>query len=184
MMEKRRLILILAVGLFVFFVLPPLGFADGTTSGGYLSGYENADPKPTQVSWFSTLAYIVSLIAVFAFVVVMAYFASRFLSQKFGQHLSNGGGSILENLALGPNRSVCVVEMADRVFLLGVTEHTITLLSEINDAEEIKRLHRVSLQHESTSFLQDEGVFDNQLGALEQLAKRIPSIFKKDLFHR
>jgi len=182
MMGKRKLALGLALGLLVFFVLPPLGFADGTSSGGYLSGYENADPKPTEVSWISTLAYIISLFAVFAFVVVMAYVASRLLSQRFGQGMANGSSRVMEHLPLGPNRSVCIVEMAGRMFLLGVTEHSITMLSEIDDAEEIERLRRDALGRTGSAIPSD--MFMKQFGALEELAKRIPSVFKNDSFRK
>ena len=103
-------------------------------AGGYLEGYEEVDPRPTGVSWWSTLAYLVSLFAVFAVVLVMAYFAARFIGGRYNAaRMSASGGRILENLPLGPNRSVCTVEMAGRVFLLGVTEHNINLLGEITD---------------------------------------------------
>ena len=73
---------VLCILILVFSVLSPdcLAAAADTagSGGGYLSGYENTDPKPSQMSWWSTLAYLVSLVAVFAFVVVMAYFASKF----------------------------------------------------------------------------------------------------------
>ena len=56
-----------------FFVLPTVGLAaDGGSSSGYLAGYENADPKPTAVSWWSTLAYLLSLLVIFAFVLAKA----------------------------------------------------------------------------------------------------------------
>ena len=56
-----------------------------SAAGGYLAGYENADPKPATVSWWSTIAYLVSLFAVFAFVVAMAYLASRYLGGHFAR---------------------------------------------------------------------------------------------------
>ncbi len=181
----KRFILTICVGFVVFLLLPSLGLAadPAAGSGGYLSGYENADTHPAQVSWWSTLAYLVSLFAVFAFVVVMAYFASKFLGGRFGQAVSGQGGRILEHLPLGPNRSVCVVELADRVFMLGVTEHSITLLREITDAEEIERLHRRRLTEKQLPLAAGD-MFVQQLGSLEQLAKRIPSIFKNTSYRR
>ena len=66
---------VLFLAVFAWGILPSVGLAaDGSASGGYLSSYDNADPRPSQVSWWSTLAYLVSLFAVFAFVVVMALF--------------------------------------------------------------------------------------------------------------
>lgn len=148
------------------------------SGGGYLSGYENTDPKPSQMSWWSTLAYLVSLVAVFAFVVVMAYFASKFLSGRFQNQNTSAGGRLLEHLALGPNKSVCVVEIADKLLLLGVTDHQITLLGEIEDPEEIDRLRRQAVAQPV-----DGSAFASQLGSLEELTRRVPSLFR-DGFNR
>ena len=136
------------------------------SGGGYLAGYENTDPKPSQMSWWSTLAYLVSLVAVFAFVVVMAYFASKFLSGHFQNRTTSTGGRLLEHLALGPNKSVCVVEIADKLLLLGVTEQQITLLGEIEDPEEIDRLRRQAVVQPI-----DNTAFARQLSSLARLTK-------------
>ena len=159
-----------------------VGFA--AESGGYLAGYESQEPAVSAaagISWWSTFTYIASLFVVFLIVVLMAYYASRFLGGRFGKALQGNGGRILENLALGPNRSACVVELGGRVFLLGVTEHSITLLREIEDPEEIEEI-RARAREESS--LLGTGIFNEQLSALDALTKRIPSMLKKDVFKR
>ena len=174
---------VLCILILVFSVLSPdcLSAAADTagSGGGYLSGYENTDPKPSQMSWWSTLAYLVSLVAVFAFVVVMAYFASKFLSGRFQNRTTSTGGRLLEHLALGPNKSVCVVEIADKLLLLGVTEQQITLLGEIEDPEEIDRLRRQAVVQPI-----DNTAFASQLSSLEELTKRVPSLFREGLNRR
>jgi len=140
--------------------------------GGYLSGYEEVEPQPSAISWWSTFAYLISLVAVFAVVVVMAYFAARFIGGRFNSaRMAAGGGKILENLQLGPNRSVCIVEMAGRVFLLGVTDGGITLLGEITDNTMIEHLHEQSLAAND--------IFYNDFGSVSDLVKKIPPLFKK-----
>lgn len=138
---------------------------------GYLSGYEEVEPKPTAVSWWSTLAYLVSLAAIFALVIIMAYLAAKFIGGRFNARMSTGGGKVLENLPLGPNRSVCIVEMAGRVFLLGVTEGSITLLGEITDGDIIEHLHERSLENAD--------IFYKDFGTLSDMVKKIPPIFNK-----
>ena len=168
---------VLCILILVFSVLSPdclAAAADTAGSGGdYLSGYENTDPR------WSTLAYLVSLVAVFAFVVVMAYFASKFLSGRFQNRTTSTGGRLLEHLALGPNKSVCVVEIADKLLLLGVTEQQITLLGEIEDPEEIDRLRRQAVVQPI-----DNTAFASQLSSLEELTKRVPSLFREGLNRR
>ena len=135
---------------------------------GYLSGYEEVEPQPTAVSWWSTLAYLLSLLAVFAVVVVMAYFTAKFIGGRFNARMATGGGRILENLPLGPNRSVCIVEIAGRVFLLGVGEN-ISLLAEITDDTDIVENLRE----------RNKDMFSQDFGTLSDLVQKIPPIFKK-----
>lgn len=179
-MNRQRGLLAAVVILLLIMVLAAPVFAQEAVGGsGYLAGYENTDPKPTAISWWSTLAYLISLLAVFAFVAVLAYFVTRFLSGKFVQHTAASGGRILAHLPLGPNRSLCVAELAERVFMLGVTEHQVTLLKEITDSEEIERLRRFDVAKTS-----GEDPFSEQFGSLQQLAKRIPSLFKDGMNQR
>ncbi len=157
-------------------VLFCLIYFDGSAAeaaGGYLAGYEEPDPRPTGVSWWSTLAYLLSLFAVFAVVLVMAYFAARFIGGRFNAaRLSASGGRVLENLPLGPNRSVCTVEMAGRVFLLGVTDHNISLLGEITDKNLIEHLHAQAIN--------SGDMFSQEFGTLSGLIQKIPLFKKKD----
>ena len=168
MTEKIKLYLPIAL---IIFCLIHFGGSIAEATGGYLEGYEETDPRPTGVSWWSTLAYLLSMFAVFAVVLVMAYFAARFIGGRFNAaRMSASGGRVLENLPLGPNRSVCTVEMAGRVFLLGVTDHNINLLGEITDRDLIEHLHAQSI---------DSGdMFSQEFGTLSDLVKKIP-LFKK-----
>jgi len=168
MTEKIKLYLPAAL---VLVSLIYFGDTIAEAAGGYLEGYEEVDPRPTGVSWWSTLAYLVSLLAVFGVVLVMAYFAARFIGGRFNAaRLSASGGRILENLPLGPNRSVCTVEMAGRVFLLGVTDHNINLLGEITDKDLIEHLHEQAIN--------SGDMFSQEFGTLSGLVKKIP-LFKK-----
>lgn len=168
MTEKLKFYLPAAL---VLFCLIYFGGSLAEAAGGYLEGYEETNPQPTGVSWWSTLAYLVSLLVVFAVVLVMAYFAARFIGGRFNAaRISASGGRILENLPLGPNRSVCTVEMAGRVFLLGVTDHNINLLGEITDKDLIEHLHEQSLN--------SGDMFSQEFGTLSDLVRKIP-LFKK-----
>ncbi len=165
-----RLKIFLPILLALLFVTLNISCDAAGTDGGYLAGYDTETvPKPTAVSWWSTLAYLLSLVAVFAVVVVLAYFTAKFIGGRFNSARSSGGGRVLENLPLGPNRSVCVVKIAGRVFLLGVTENNITLLSEITDDEEIE-----TLQENAPS-----DIFPQNFSTLSELVQKIQPPFKK-----
>lgn len=115
------------------------------------------------------MAYIISLLIVFAFVVVMAYFASRFISGRFASNTTAAGGKILEHLPLGPNRSVCVVELAGRFLMLGVCEGSISLLGEVTDPVEIERL-----QENARRSPIDGSAVAQQLNSIQDLLKKVP----------
>ena len=169
-MERKRIFLACFVGILILLAMAdPALAAEEAAKGGYLAGYENSDPRPTSISWWSTIAYLVSLFAIFVFVVGLAYFAARFIGGKFAQQKLGYGGRILSHLPLGPNRSVCVIEMSGRVFMLGVTEHSITLLSEITDPDEIDRLHR-----EDLAFGKMPDMFSRECGTLVGMVQKVP----------
>ena len=145
--------------------------AAGETGGGYLAGYEQADPRPSAVSWWSTVAYVVSLFAVFAFVVILAYFAARAFGKSSMRTLAARGGQVYLQLPLGPNRSVCVVELFGRVFVLGVTDANIHLITEIDDPETVEEIR--------TAAPAEGGVFHDQFGSLSDFVQKIPPLFRK-----
>ena len=145
--------------------------AAGETGGGYLAGYEEADPRPSAVSWWSTVAYVVSLFAVFAFVVIVAYVVARAFGKNSMQRLAARGGQVYMQLPLGPNRSVCVVELFGHVFVLGVTDANIHLIAEIDDPETVEEIR--------ASEPAGSGVFQEQFGSLSDFVQKIPPLFRK-----
>ena len=145
--------------------------AAGETGGGYLAGYQEADPRPSAVSWWSTVVYVVSLFAVFAFVVILAYFAARAFGKSSMRTLAARGGQVYLQLPLGPNRSVCVVELFGRVFVLGVTDANIHLITEIDDPETVEEIR--------TAAPTEGGVFHDQFGSLSDFVQKIPPLFRK-----
>ena len=155
--------------------------AGETSSGGsgYLAAYQETDPHPSQTSVWSTLAYLLSLLVVFAFVLFLAYMASRFLGSRFAAVTSsNKEGKVLETMSLGGNRSVCVVEVAGNILMLGVTENSVSLLKEITDPEEIEYLRQKAVaaglrEGEVPLFLSE------QFESMDQISKRIGNLFHK-----
>ena len=170
-MNGRIFLLSLWLGYLLLFVCLGDASAAGETGGGYLAGYEEADPRPSAVSWWSTVAYVVSLFAVFAFVVILAYVVARAFGKNSMQRLAERGGQVYLQLPLGPNRSVCVVELFGRVFVLGVTDANIHLITEIDDPETVEEI-RASTPLEG-------GVFQEQFGSLSNFVQKIPPLFRK-----
>ena len=170
-MNGRMFSLSLLFGCLLLFMCMGDVSAAGETGGGYLAGYGEADPRPSAVSWWSTGAYVVSLFAVFAFVVVLAYVVTRAFGKNSMQRLAARGGQVYLQLPLGPNRSVCVVELFGRVFVLGVTDANIRLITEIDDPEMLEEIR--------TAAPAEGGVFQEQFGSLSDFVQKIPPLFRK-----
>ena len=170
-MNGRIFSLSLLLGCFLLLLCMGDVSAAGETGGGYLAGYQEADPRPSAVSWWSTVAYVVSLFAVFAFVVVLAYVVARAFGKNSMQRLAARGGQVYLQLPLGPNRSVCVVELFGRVLVLGVTDANVRLITEIDDLETLEEIRSAAPM--------EAGVFREQFGSLSDVVQKIPPLFRK-----
>ena len=60
--------------------------------------------------------------------------------------------------------------------VMGVTEHSITLLQEITDEYEIQQMRSKAVDKRVNKELQN--IFSQQFSSLEQISRRIPTIFK------
>lgn len=168
-MFKKTFALLLLVCL-VAAILP--GIVGAEEPGGTYLQYQ--DPKPPEVSWVSSVAYVFSLLITFAVVLLLAYFASRFLGQKMGKLSAVSGGQILRTIPLGSNRGIYIVEIAGKILVLGVTDHAIALLQEITSEEEIAKLKNTSDAMPASHF---ETLLQKQLTSLQQMAHKFPGVF-------
>ena len=87
---------------------------------------------------FTGLPGLSQIAAILLFVCVVIYISLRVLNArgllKPNARLKKKWMRILDRLPLGPNRSLLIVNVGEKVHLLGVTEHSINLLSDL-DAE-------------------------------------------------
>src|SRR5690625_983644 len=87
------------------------------------------------------------------FILLLIYLAIRFLNNR---HLSTAQRKVMENLggiSLGQNKSVQVIRVGEKVYLLGVGEN-VELLKEISDQNLIDELiHKNDQNFDTKSFL-------------------------------
>lgn len=175
MKKKTYTIVWLLVAVMLLTFVHTIGYAE-TVQSGYLT-YEEPTTQSSQSSWVSTIAYLFSLLVVFLFVSGMAYFVSKLIGQKLGGVGLSKSSRVLESLPLGANKSLCIVEMAGKVMLIGVSDHNITLLKEITDEMEIVKLRAQAEELKGQSDFNH--IFEKQLISLEELSRRIPAMLKK-----
>ena len=93
---------------------------------------------------------LLGVLAVVVLILYLAYFATKWL----GTHSLPGGGAIragglgdfrvLGQIVVGRNERLVLAQLGERCYLLGVTEHQITLLRELDGEEAAKRLAEMS----------------------------------------
>jgi len=106
----------------------------------YLSDYQDPQPQAAPDSALTVLGLIVKLGVVIALIYLLTlglrYFGNRGRKVFLGSNSIN----VLEKTALAQNRELYLVDVADKVLLLGATSNNITVLTEITDAEAIGEL--------------------------------------------
>ncbi len=114
-------------------------------------------PKPDDGSlvwsFIKTLIVLAVLIAVF-------YYFFRFMSKKTGTAFrGDASARVLSAVPLGQNKSLQVVDIGGRILIIGVSDGSVNLITEITDRDEINRM-RVNLPSESTA---SHGSFNEML---------------------
>ena len=107
-----------------------LSAADTTVAIGS-QGVAAAAPSVTEMVMPSIGRIVLSL-----GIIILVIYATVFLLRKLsGGKVSGGRGKtiqVIEQTYLAPKKSVCLVKMADRAVLIGVTDTTISLLTELD----------------------------------------------------
>ena len=158
----------------LFFLVSLLLVFAGQAFGAELNSeyLKYQEPQSSSSSLFSTMAYLFFLVLIFVLVIGLAYFTSKFLGQKMMNTANDN--KVLTVLSLGSSRAVYVVEIAGRILVLGVTDHTINLLQEITDPVAIEQLKNQSHYPGTNQF---DAVFQKQLVSLQQMSRKFPAVF-------
>jgi flagellar biosynthetic protein FliO len=73
-------------------------------------------------------ALVISLILI-AFLV-----ARKIAPQYFNRHVAEKGLKVIETMSMGEKRSIAIIQVGDRRFLIGNTPHQISVLSSLEDS--------------------------------------------------
>ena len=78
----------------------------------------------------SALLSLIGMLFIFALVLFLAYITTRFIGKHSGFRSAGENIKILERVSLGQDKSLAVVSLGKKGFLLGITNQTITNLGE------------------------------------------------------
>ena len=161
--------------LFVYLVLVPnIVSANESAAAGKAPYLEYKEPVISSAnSSASTFFYVLSLIVVFALILLSAWFVSRLLGSKFGANSLSNSGNVVGMIPIDASKKILFVQIDESLLILGVTEQNISILKEINDIEEIQRVKEDLYQKNAGS-----GILGYQSDALNLLKKKLSPVLR------
>lgn len=107
-------------------------------------GFMEEDFKP-KVEEDSIAWMIIKTILVLALFIGGFYMFFKFVTQKAGLHISGQEAiQVLSVISVGTNKFIQIIDVAGKVFLIGVSDNSISLLTEIKDRVDIDRIRLLS----------------------------------------
>jgi flagellar protein FliO/FliZ len=106
--------------------------------------YTNEDFKPA-VEEESYGWLIFKTILIMGLIVAGFYYFLRYVTRKTAvQVLGQDAVQVLSMVPIGQNKYLQIVDLAGKIFVLGIAESSINLITEINDKSEIDRIRLLS----------------------------------------
>ncbi len=134
-----------------------------------LKEYKDEDFKPV-VEEESYGWLIVKTIFILGTIVGIFYYFLRYVTKKAGiQVLGTDAIHVLSMVPIGQNKYLQIIDLAGKVFVLGVSENNINLITEIKDKSEIDHIRLLSSKSSHTAGKTFQ----------ESLVKHISGIFER-----
>ena len=68
-------------------------------------------------------------------VLIAAYFVTRFLGHRTIQTVSSKYMKIVDRIFIGNDKSICLVQIGEHFYLIGITNHHIECIAELNEKD-------------------------------------------------
>ncbi|MBS4028634.1 MAG: flagellar biosynthetic protein FliO [Ignavibacteriales bacterium] len=102
------------------------------------------------MEWIAIKA-ILSLVFVLALMVVVLFLLKKFLSGKTSSPVSGVDMQVLGTLLLQPKKTIHLIKVVNKYFVVGVTDQSIQPISELNDSEAIQILSNLENQRQQSA---------------------------------
>ncbi|HWP98595.1 MAG TPA: flagellar biosynthetic protein FliO [Syntrophomonadaceae bacterium] len=87
----------------------------------------------------------VKLVFILGVIIAAAWFIIRIFSKQARRRLQGNWLHVVDEVMLGQNRGIVLCEVAQRLYALGVTDHNITFLFEIDNPQILKEISQMPL---------------------------------------
>lgn len=103
--------------------------------------------EPHEVETPNVFWMIVQMILALGLILFLAWGLIRFFGGNLRGRLQGRYIRVLDEVTLGPNRGMVVIEVGGKAFLVGVTDHQISMLGELDDSQMIEDMIAASLEN-------------------------------------
>jgi flagellar biogenesis protein FliO len=118
----------------------PTSGTQDPSSRPFMVEYQDPQVQPAP-NGILTVAGLIFKLAIVLGLIYLTVLGLRFVSNRGRAGLpSSGAITVLDKTALSQNRELYVIDVADKVLVLGATANSISVLSEITDAEAVEEL--------------------------------------------
>lgn len=100
-------------------------------------------------SGLETFTQLLTLIIVFALVLALTYFVTRFAGNYQKSKLSGGNISVLETVRISNSKYIQIIQIGNRFFAIVVCKDTITVISEIEQGDLVLSDNTTQVKSES-----------------------------------
>lgn len=134
--------------------------------------------QPDKADTPSVFWMIIQLILALGLIVLLAWVLIQLFGSRLNNKLQGRWIRVVDEVVLGQNRGIVAMEAGGRVFLVGVTDHQISMLLEIDDSQLVQDMLAAGYE---------PGQVQNPVleALIKKVRERIPGnrVEKKDEFH-
>ena len=147
LINKNKVILFVLLFFVCFQTNVPEALAAVTSIDSLNQEIENqGQPQPRSTNlWLDT----VKLIMILALIVTVAWFIIRIFSKQAQNKMQGRFLRVADEVTLGQNRGIVLCTIDTKMYAIGVTDNSINLLFEVEDAELIKSI--IDMENEDSS---------------------------------
>lgn len=100
-------------------------------------------------SGLETFTQLLTLIIIFALVLALTYFVTRFAGNYQKSKLSGGNINVLETVRISNSKYIQIIQIGNRFFAIAVCKDTITVISEIEQGDLVLSDNTTQVKSES-----------------------------------
>lgn len=105
---------------------------------------------------FEALVQLITLVLIFALVLGLTYFVTRFVGNYQKNKLTGTNISVIETIRISSSKYIQLIQIGSRYFAIAVCKDTVTLIGEIEQDDLILTDNTTQVQSESFKTILDK----------------------------